>query len=125
MCRPRTPLWMVRPRGDSRARLAAPLTELPFAAAVGRVLELYQDVVGVPERQLLGRRVGVGAHPDRCLHAVLREALHHPGGIELLDAEAEVIDPARLLAGREREKLRTFADADDRDDLLLPVRFCA
>ena len=93
----------------------------PFAAAIRDVLQLHQDVVRIPERQLLGRRVRVGTHPNPRFHAVRRQPFHHVGGIELFDAQAEVIDPAAVLAGGEREELRPLADADDRDDLLLPV----
>src|SRR5438093_1280377 len=93
--------------------LSAHVSKLPFASAVGHILELHQDVVGISERQLLGGWVRIGALPDRGLHAVRRQPLHHLGGVELLHAEAEVIDPAGVSAGGEGEELRPLANPDD------------
>ena len=74
----------------------------------------------VAEHQLLGRRVGVGAHPDARLDAVLGEARHDVGGVEVLHAEAVVVD-VRPVAPRERDELRTLADAEHGDRRRVPV----
>ena len=102
---------------------AADVAEHAAAAAVAPVLQLHVDAIGIADvhfgcpflRAALVRLPQRDLHLHRAAlvalrHAVLGEHLQHAVHVEVLDADAHVIDARRRRAAGEVEKLRSGAD---------------
>ena len=122
--------------GRRRLRgLEAHVPEHPLAAAVGAVLQLHDDAVGVAEVQLGGALGGPAelrpAHADADLprprglrrrDAVLAQDAHEAVGVEAVDREAVVADAGvGARAAADGQELRPVAHPKD-DGIGLPGR---